>query len=74
MGSLLTDARSTTASMTMAIADFYNSNKVTVIRQIGVQIIIKMSCEAKKKQHAHASSGLCNYYSELLTRMAALNF
>ena len=32
-----------------------------------------VSCEAKK-QHTHAYSGLCNHYSELLTRMAALNF
>ena len=28
--------------------------------------------EAKKKQHACASSGLCDHCSELFTRMAAL--
>ena len=31
-----------------------------------------MSREAKKKQHARASSGLRDHYSELFTRMAAL--
>ena len=31
-----------------------------------------MSREAKKKQHACASSGLHDYYSELFTRMAVL--
>ena len=31
-----------------------------------------MSCEAKKKKHACASSGLHDHYSELFTRMAAL--
>ena len=31
-----------------------------------------MSREAKKKQHARASSGLRDHYSELLTWMAAL--
>ena len=31
-----------------------------------------MSREAKKKQHACASSGLRNHYSELFTRMEAL--
>ena len=30
--------------------------------------------EAKKKQHACASSGPHDHYSELFTRMAALNF
>ena len=33
-----------------------------------------VSREAKKKQHARASSGLCDHYSELFTRMAALKF
>ena len=33
-----------------------------------------VSCEAMKKQHACASLGLCNYYSEFITLMAALNF
>ena len=31
-----------------------------------------VSCEAKKKQHACASSGLRDHYSELFTRMEAL--
>ena len=33
-----------------------------------------MSRETKKKQHACASSGLRDNYSELFTRMAALKF
>ena len=31
-----------------------------------------VSCKAKKKQHACTSVGLCDHYSELFTRMAAL--
>ena len=30
--------------------------------------------KVKKKQHACASSGLCDHYSELFTQMAALKF
>ena len=34
-----------------------------------------VSREAKKKQHAYASSGQCDHYSELFTRMVGgLNF
>ena len=33
-----------------------------------------VSCKAKKKQHAHVSSGPRDHYSELFTRMAALKF
>ena len=33
-----------------------------------------VSHEAKKKQHAFASSGPRNHYSELFTQMAALKF
>ena len=33
-----------------------------------------VSREGKKKQHARASSGLRDHYSELFTRMAALKF
>ena len=33
-----------------------------------------VSREAKKKQHAYASSGQCDHYSELFTRMDGLNF
>ena len=33
-----------------------------------------VSREAKKKQHARASSGPRDHYSELFTRMAALKF
>ena len=33
----------------------------------------EVSREAKKKQHACALLGLCDHYSELFTRMEALN-
>ena len=33
---------------------------------------MEMSRKAKKKQYAHASSGLCDHYSELFTRMTAV--
>ena len=33
-----------------------------------------LSCEAKKKQHAHTFSCLRDHYSELFTRTAALKF
>ena len=33
-----------------------------------------VSREAKKKQHAYASSSQCDHYSELFTRMVGLNF
>ena len=36
--------------------------------------LMVVSREAKKKQHALASSGLRDHYSELFTWMAALNF
>ena len=41
----------------------HNRSRLTVV-----------SREAKKKQHARASSGLRDHYSELFTRMAALKF
>ena len=33
---------------------------------------VVVSREAKKKQHAHASSGLDDHYSELFTQIATL--
>ena len=36
--------------------------------------LMVVSREAKKKQHARASSGLRDHYSELFTWMAALKF
>ena len=44
-------------------------NKTAAISRLTV-----VSREAKKKQHACASSGLRDHYSELFTRMAALKF
>ena len=40
----------------------------------GGSILTVMSHEAKKKQHAFASSGLRDHYSELFTWMEALKF
>ena len=34
----------------------------------------EVSREAKKKQHAHASSGQCDHHSEPSTQMDGLNF
>ena len=42
---------------------FVHASRLTVV-----------SCKAKKKQHARASSSLRDHYSELFTRMAALKF
>ena len=41
---------------------------------IYISRLMVVSHEAKKKQHARASSGLRDHYSELFTRMAALKF
>ena len=41
---------------------------------IDISRLMVVSREAKKKQHARASSSLCDHYSELFTRMAALKF
>ena len=41
---------------------------------IAISRLTVVSREAKKKQHARASSGLRDHYSELFTRMAALKF
>ena len=35
---------------------------------------VVVNCKAKKKQHAYASLGLHDHYSELFTQMTALNF
>ena len=51
--------------------------KSGLINQNLVQLSSRLtvvSREAKKKQHARASSGLRDHYSELFTRMAALKF
>ena len=48
-----------------------------VVHNIKVLVISRLtvvSREAKKKQHACASSGPRDHYSELFTRMAALKF
>ena len=61
---------------------YYSLRKWDHLQQItsswGVKLAISrltvVSREAKKKQHTCASSGQCDHYSELFTRMAALNF
>ena len=45
-----------------------------LLRQLAISRLTVVSREAKKKQHARASSGLRDHYSELFTRMAALKF
>ena len=47
--------------------------KATTNRQ-NISRLTVVSREAKKKQHARASSGLRDHYSELFTRIAALKF
>ena len=42
--------------------------------KVAISRLTVVSREAKKKQHACASSGPRDHYSELFTRMAALKF
>ena len=65
----------------MKLAGFFDSVKEWKLVVHVVAIVISyisrltvVSREAKKKQHACASSGPRNHYSELFTRMAALKF
>ena len=57
---------------------YSNITGIILIIYIYIYIYISrltvVSREAKKKQHARASSGLRDHYSELFTRMAALKF
>ena len=41
---------------------------------MSISRLMVVSYEANKKQHARASFGLHDHYSELFTRMAALKF
>ena len=50
----------------------YMYNIIHIILYISRLTVV--SREAKKKQHARTSSGPRDHYSELFTRMAALNF
>ena len=49
-------------------------SSVTDVEEVALSRLMVVSCEAKKKQHAHASFGQHNHYSKLFTRMAALKF
>ena len=57
---------------TIVIIQYVTVSAETVL--IGTSRLTVVSHEAKKKQHAHTSSGLCDHYSELFTWMAALKF
>ena len=52
------------------IASILRYNIASILRSR----LMVVSCEAKKKQHVHVSSGLCDHYSVLFTWMAALKF
>ena len=56
----------------------YHAGKAWLCICVGVEPPFSKSwirhCEANKKQHACASSGPRDHYSELFTRMAALKF
>ena len=56
------------------LPDMYTVQKAIPISQLRISRLTVVSREAKKKQHARASSGLRDHYSELFTRMAALKF
>ena len=45
---------------------------ICMMFEVSRQVVV--SRETKKKQHAHAYSGLCDQYSELFTRMIGLKF
>ena len=49
-------------------------NSVKAFVEGSLSRLTVVSRKAKKKQHARASSGLRDHYSELFTRMAALKF
>ena len=49
-------------------------NEIYALISVCISRLTVVSREAKKKQHARASSGLRDHYSELFTRMAALKF
>ena len=51
-----------------------NSGLIVICCCITGSRLTVVSREAKKKQHACASSGPRDHYSELFTRMAALKF
>ena len=51
----------------------YRYLTVTAFEQLTSRRAV-VSREAKKKQHAYASSGQCDHYSELFARMDGLKF
>ena len=52
----------------------YNLMAMQMCMNFMISRLTVVSREAKKKQHACASSGPRDHYSELFTRMAALKF
>ena len=71
-------------SLTAGLLTSMNCSQVLPYKVIAEILYVIWSCyisrltvvsrEAKKKQHACASSGPRDHYSELFTRMAALKF
>ena len=49
-------------------------SKIYILVSVCISRRAVVSREARKKQHAHSSSGLRDYYSEIFTWMAGLNF
>ena len=60
--------------MSVSASKSINNNDFIFSCQSLLSRLTVVSREAKKKQHARASSGPSDHYSELFTRMAALNF
>ena len=50
------------------------NSRARLVVKLDISRLTVVSREAKKKQHACASSGPRDHYSELFTWMAALNF
>ena len=53
---------------------FINTAITNYVASTWYQRLMVVSRKVKNKQHVHVSSGLCDHYSELFTRMAALKF
>ena len=59
-------------TVTPGIQPIFTGRTVQSIKVVVISRLTIVSREAKKKQHACASSGPRDHYSELFTRMAAL--
>ena len=61
-------------AMVVSCLDYVILDYYSPVQQPPLSRLTVVSREAKKKQHAHVSSGLRNHYNELFTQMAALKF